>query len=612
MLTLAITLIAVSVAAMMLSAYARESAGLWRGVQHDRNGHFLYGLDLALALRSLDPLGFLGQLWRATVWPPVHGIVLSIVLVLGGIDHRLAIVPSLAGWVATIVLSWLIARRLFRDPIAGITSGLVAVIFAMASPALRLIGSDVMLESLGAALTAFAVYAYMRCAAAPEASRWWRILALTLTILFFEKSNYWLLTIIPLALAYLVEAPRPWPHWLRSIAIADVRRAVRRIAREPLVIAFTLTAAAVVWIKLRGPTSVEILGRDISFYPPGNLTTLAYVFLFARTVRSWRRNRAVVDSRLGVAGRAIFYWHLVPLAISFLLPQRLATFLWYVSNGAASTHYNPVAAVLSQWQGFANGFHVAPWAALLALGLGVIGALRTPRLAPGARAVAILAALSAAAVLLHPHQQWRFQTTWLFAVWVCAGAGAATILAWLTSKLSLRLRIAVPIALLALLVGGQAAQAPSPMAYTVAIRPTSGPSDLDLAAAYLPFTSGVSRIGFVATFGRTGFFAWTMREHCRCRTATEEPWFDFVQSRDDARRIMANWIATTRAQRIVVVDAPGWYEIPILGFTHDRMVGALDAMAGQDRFVRVQTIPVPSFPAEVSIWRLRDASEVPP
>jgi hypothetical protein len=60
-------------------------------------------------------------------------------------------------------------------------------------------------------------------------------------------------------------------------------------------------------------------------------------------------------------------------------------------------------ALASQWLAFSQGFHVVPWVAALVLALAAIAITRLHRLAPGARAIAILAALSAAAaVLLHP------------------------------------------------------------------------------------------------------------------------------------------------------------------------------------------------------------------
>jgi hypothetical protein len=205
--------IATIFAGAMFIDYAAEPARLWRDVHHDRNGHFNFGLDLVLALQAFDLVEFFKQIAHARIWPPVHGLVLAFTMLLGGIDLRLAIVPSLIGWVGTMALTFLIALRLFPDRLTGVIAGAIALVFAFASPAFRLITADVMLEGLGAALTAFCFYAYLRALAEPDQGRWWGALALGLVVLFFEKSNYWVLAIIPLAIDFF---GREWPVGYRS------------------------------------------------------------------------------------------------------------------------------------------------------------------------------------------------------------------------------------------------------------------------------------------------------------------------------------------------------------------------------------------------------------
>src|SRR5262245_66680932 len=100
-----VALVAASAVGMWTASVARNDA-LWHGFYHDRNGHFSFALNLAIAIRSLDPVAFFSDLEKAKVWPPVHGLVLSVVLLLGDLDHRLGIVPSLAGWTLTVVCVW--------------------------------------------------------------------------------------------------------------------------------------------------------------------------------------------------------------------------------------------------------------------------------------------------------------------------------------------------------------------------------------------------------------------------------------------------------------------------------------------------------------------------
>ncbi len=594
-------------AAAMLVDYAADPGALWRGLDHDRNGHFNYGLNLALALRSFDAPAFLDYLQAARVWPPVHGLALACVMLLGGIDVRLAIVPSLIGWTCTIVLTFLIARRLFADRLSGNVAGAIAVTFALASPAFRLIGADVMLEGLGTALTAFCLYAYLRARADADGETWWAVLAIALTGLFFEKANYWVLTAAPLAVAFVSEdlpgrlaRTRAW--WAKI----DFGAAAGAGRRDGFLVAAALLFVLIVVLYVRGPTALDAFGLHVSLYPPENLVTAVWWLLFVRAALLWRKRRAPFDAAIGIAGRRLFYWHLLPIAVSFLIPKRLSAFLWYVGpTHYAGGAYAPLAALGSQWAAFSEGFHVALWAAALVVALAAVAATRLSRLAPGARAVAIVAVLSAVAVVMHPQQQWRFQTTWLFSVWVLAGVGAAAILSFVTLRLPVSARLAVAAAVVAAIAVGESRCRWTDMAYAASIHPLPGPSDLDLAKAYLPYVHGLQSIGFLTTFPGSDFFSWTVREDCRCRAKVDAPWLTPLQSREQYRQEAADWLAHTPAERIVLIDAPSQYSIPSLGLTYDNLSSQIDAIEHDGRFERAATVPAPTLGATVTIWRRR-------
>src|SRR5262245_57442619 len=184
-------LVAVPLAAWLYGDFLVQPRLLWRGLDHDRNAHFQFALSLALDLRHGDLVAFIADLNRATVWPPVHGLMLALVLLVGGFDERLGVLPSLAGWVITIVAGALAARRLMPRAADGAVAAAVSAMFIVASPALREYALDVMLESLGAALTVLALYVYLRAKSAAAPDAWWRGFALVLTLLFLEKANYW-------------------------------------------------------------------------------------------------------------------------------------------------------------------------------------------------------------------------------------------------------------------------------------------------------------------------------------------------------------------------------------------------------------------------------------
>lgn len=612
-MTAIVVLVAVAFALWMFAAYFHHPGTVWRDLEEDRTAHYMFGLDVALALRTLNPLAFLATLEQIRGWVPLNPLVLGTILAIGGIDHRLGILPGLIGWVMTIVLTWLIARKLFVDRRDGAVAGAVAAAFAIASPAFRAISADVMLEGLGAGLTALAMWLYLRACEAPHAYPRWRALAIALTLLFLQKQNYWLLTVVALVLAFVGTAPRDWLAWARDLAAGiDIRRAIRHGLKDPLLLAAAATGLAVVVITLHGPRPLEMFGRSLSAYPPRNPLTVAWALLFVRLAIAWYRHRAAFDARMGPIGRAMFYWQAVPIGVFLLLPQRLQFFLMYVStaNSFPDQHFDPWLGARRYALWLAEEYHVGLWSAALAVLLAAAALWRLHRLTPAARAPLMLLTVSAAAVVLHPNMNTRYLASWIFTLWIFSGAGAVIVLHRLTARLSLRAgALATGTAVLAL-VAGHLAAALSPGDALARRTASRMPSELELAAAYLPALDGIKTVGFLMSFGPHFFTTWTVRERCRCRATVDLPIFP-VASVDGVRQAIEEWVSHTPAQRIVVIDAFDEHERLEFGWTRFQTVGMLQAMERQQRFARVATIWIPSYLAEVSIWSPRAAEGKP-
>ncbi|MFL9825226.1 hypothetical protein [Rhodoplanes sp. SY1] len=606
--------LAAMIATTLFTAYRADPDLLWTNPLHDRNGHFGFGLDLAIALRSLDPLAVLDHVWKA-VWPPLHGLILSGVLLVGGLDERLGILPSLAGWAATAVLAAVLARNLFPDAIRGITAAAIAAALTLASPAFALLGSDVMLEGLGAALTAAALLTYARAEEAPADTGRWRLLGVVLTLLFFHQHAAWALVVVTLALCAVVAHAGAVRRF--AGALADSLRSAARTGplwRDPVLIVFLVVVAAIAAILWTRPPAITLYSRSLSLYPPGPLITLAYALLLLRLLLGWRRERDRLGPALGAPAHAVLVWHVMPVAISFLVPG------WMPGAGGVGRVADLLAGRLDPLQGlvfyrdvFLDAYHASPWIGLAAAALFAVALVRVHLIPVGLRPVFVLALVGAIAVVLYPGHEGRFLAPFVATVWIGAGAGAATLVGAVTPARLTLVRAVVALGAVAALLVALAYPAPSTgaAARAAAGRTPDGPSQLLLVQPALPLLDGAPAIGVATTFGRaTDFLAWAARARCGCAVPVDGPRPPANASREAHRRAMAAYLAETPSTRVVVIDAPDApWTAP--GIAYADAAGLLDALAQQSRFVPVGRTEVPDFAGSVAVWERRDTPARP-
>lgn len=607
--------VAAVIATTLFTAYHADPDPLWTNPGADRNGHFGFGLDLAIAMRGLDPLAVLDHVWKAVIWPPLHGLILSGVLLAGGLDFRLGILPSLAGWAATAVLAAVLARNMFPDAIRGITAAVVAAALTLASPAFALLGTDVMLEGLGAALTAAALLAYARAEAEPDDTGRWRLLGLVLTLLFFHQRAPWALVVATLALCAVVAHAGAVRRF--AGALADSLRSAARTGplwRDPLLIVFLVVAAAIAAILWTTPPAITIYGRSISLYPPVHLITLAYAIVLLRLVLGWRSERDRLGPALGAPAHAVLVWHVMPVALSFLVPG------WMPGAGALDGVAGLLAGRLDPLQGlafyrdvFIEAYHPSPWVGLAAAALFVVALVRVHLIPVGLRPVFVLALVGTVAVVVYPLLEGRFLAPFVATVWIGAGAGAATLVGAVTPARLRLVRAVVAVGAVAALLVALAYPAPSTAAAARAAagRTPDGPSQFLLTGPALPLLDGAPAIGVATTFGRTAFLAWVAHARCGCAVPVDGPRPPVGTSREAHRRAMAAYLAETPATRLVVVDAP---EVPAAGpgGAYDDAAGLLDALGQQSRFVPIGRTEVPEFAGSVAVWERRDQPARPP
>ena len=594
---MAVAIFAIAVAGFMLVRSFPLSDELWRDLMHDRNGHYAFGLKLALHLRDLDIAGFLVELEKPKVWPQLHGLVLAAVLLIGGIDHRLGIVPSLIGWVMTVWFCWRIAIRSFDHRSLGIIAGIAAVALVATSPAFALMSTDVMLEGLGSGLSALCLWAFMAAYAEPDKAWRWRLLAVALTLLFFEKYNYWAFAVTSIALAALLIDAR-----VRALAWSAAKEAVTHapeMLKSPFFIAGIVVLGAAAAIGLRGPTALEILGERVSLYPPFNIVTAGYALLFVASVLLWRTHRVAIARFIGPPGSMLLAWHVLPVAVSFLLPRRLAGFVWFLgpSNDPLGENPGMAGAAAIYARAIVGGFVSLPSIGWTCLALFAAGAIFMKRIRPEGRIVFAFAAVSAIALIVHPQHQQRFLTTSMFALFSGAGIGLAILAQFIAPETPRRgLRLASRQRRQCWRFSCGCLIHPRPMP-----RPSAPARELPISSS----RASTSPSSVPERTWRSARRSATPRccpgqssnDANACSRSTR-PWVGPQSTRAEAAAAGKAWLETTEARQAVLVDMPGdagafW--------RYEDMVGLVDAVSLQSRFHVVREIASSAPPARILI-----------
>jgi hypothetical protein len=421
----AAAIILLSAAALYLQ-FLPAAHSLWDSPYHDRSGHYSRSLAMAVALRHGNLAALVTEVHADDVWPPLHPLLTGTILAVGGLDYRLAVLSSLAAWVATCWFVFALAARLV--PRYRGLAGCVALVFALASPAYRAYATDIMIESLGAALTLGALYFYVT--ARQEQSAWRGCcFALLLMALFLTKYNYWALLVAGLVAGALGSVV----PWLRAalrqrLTRTGVRAWLAAQVRHPLTYPLLAAFALAFRVQFGGPVSLRLAGRAVTVGSLAFPAELCFVLLLARVGPWWWRTGRVMAAELPIPARQLVHWHLYPLALWFLWPRRLSVFIWYVTcthHGRAGDSSPWLGSLPYYWQCLGQDYH-ANWLSLL-LVLGLIGLALLCRRGwrTGGGAVFVFIAVAALMTNYHSANRSRFLHSWLAGAWVAAGAGAA-------------------------------------------------------------------------------------------------------------------------------------------------------------------------------------------
>ena len=587
--------------AFIYSGFRARANELWWWMGHDRHAHYTYGLNVAMDLKTGDLARLAHDFDGMRVWGPLHPFLEATVQLMAGPDQRLAVLPSMLGWVLTVFCAFLIPRRLLTS--GGTAAGLIAGFLVAISPAHRAFATDVMYESLGAGLSLAVIYLYL--ATVQEQTRRYAILlGLTLSALFLHKYNYWLLVIFGLIAGEFFRQPKAWLQYGLSLCQRD-RLPTWFVSelKQPLTwIAFVLAGCAG-YVAVTGGGVITVAGVRVSFTEPHNLVHAAYVAVFIRFLFWWRKTGREWSLGLPTGLHEVMLWHGGVVAIWFLLPKRLSYFLWFLSpaNNDQQRESVPFMHGLPHYlNAFQEDYLTVPWGAYLAGAMLVLALLAWFRFKPGAAGLFLFLAIATYLTCQHPMLKHRFMHSWVAAVWVLGATGLVFAVQQLAGGIMRELRPWAAGACCAVLIGLHCSALLEPgHAQESGFKPGE-PSPLRITDTYLPALADAANPTIVSNVSTRFLWTWTFIEHHRHQKMAAEI-KNFPTFRDNPEAA-TRWLESTRSDALVLIDIrPGsiydWQTkeyVPLEAFHQ--------ALAKQSAWVQTQKWELPEG-VSITLWK---------
>ena len=389
----------------------------------------------------------LWDLWLQGYWPPVLSIFQIPFYLLFGGGMAAGLWSSLAAYVLTgLVGAALLWRQWRGDAFLPATFFLALLV---SSPFLLAYASVTMTEMLGAAIQLVAVFCYAMYRERPDA-RTARAFAISLTVLFFTKYNYFILLAVPLVIhEWLLRTARN----PMSGRLATLVGGSRRIFASPIGILLALYVAALFFISRTGGFEFQVLGHRVAVHTIGNS---GHVVLYALLAHLWylhRRRR--IDWRKLTAdplADSLLRWCVVPVTIWFAVPypNHIRDFANLVFNrplGDASVGRG-VATYVDALRG---SYFYSPWVLLAVVAVFVVAAARYRHQPAWMQCVIVAVPVQFAATVFHQTRFPRFLLLTVVLLCLAAAAEAARwcmgstgrrIVSWLLAPVVLLLGIA--------------------------------------------------------------------------------------------------------------------------------------------------------------------------
>jgi len=415
----------------------------------DLAAHLAFGWVDAFYLKTLQWHRLLWDLWLQGYWPPGPSLFqMPFYLVLGG-DMASGLRSSLVAFILT-VLAGTALLCLQWSRAAWLPTALF-LLFVMRSPFYLAYSSVAMTEMLGALAQLFVLVCHARYEQqrSPSAAR---LFAVSLTVLFFTKYNYFIMLAVPLLVYEYLRHTAAWRFRDRG---EEAWRSARQWLATPtgaLLAAYLLTVLAV---TITGGFSFSLFGRRVGVTSIGNSGYVALYLLLGRVWFLHRRGRIdwpglfAFDPRV----RPLLLWFVLPVTVWLASPfpnhmKDIANLVINSPMGAASA----TEGLLSYGAAVRADYFSDIWLLAAAVAGFALAALRFRAQPPLVQLLILAALVQTAMVLAHQTRFARFLAFPILLVWLTSASEIGT---WVWRRSRLAAAIATPVVMLVALAGAR-------------------------------------------------------------------------------------------------------------------------------------------------------------
>ena len=369
-------------------------------------------------------LDLLQDLWFQGYWPPGLSIYqMPFYLALGG-DMTSGLWSSAVAFVLAAVTGAVLLWRQRRA--GGLLAAGIFLALLLSSPFLLAYATVTMTEMFGALGQLLVLLCYVEYRQRPSEPTA-RLFAVSLTVLFFIKYNYFVLLAGPLVLHEWLERTSGWPAARR---LTSLRELSRRVLSSPSAVFVLLYLAVLLIIVSTGGFQFHVAGRRVSVRSVGNT---GHVVLYLLLGRLWYlHHRGRIDWR-GLTSadlriRPLLIWFAVPVTLWLAspYPNHIRDFANLVINRPLG---EPTVGtgIATYVEALRNDYFYTPWLLAIAVAAFSVAALRYRQQPPMMRWLILAIPLQLAAILLH---QTRFPRFLLLTVVLICLAAASEIGRW--------------------------------------------------------------------------------------------------------------------------------------------------------------------------------------